>query len=109
MITGDGHPTYKTIYNNFHISALDFWRTSLFHNFFQLCEEKMGYLKYRWGDANSHAFIVGIFLKPEEVKLWNHFAYSHNYHYHPIGTSSWLFQANNLEWLNNRPPKTSCY
>jgi len=73
-------PTGRIYYNNFHASALDYWRTPIFQELFALFEEMRGHWKWRWGDAEIQTMISALFLRADQLHEYREFGYNHNYH-----------------------------
>ena len=68
-------------YNNFHISRVDWWRSSYIRNlWWSVAEESLGFMKMRWGDANVHSVLVSTLFEREFVYYFDQFDYHHNWH-----------------------------
>lgn len=67
-------------YNNFHISDLSLWRTELIRVWFDYLDLNLGFMKYRFGDANVHALLIGSLLPGNRVGVVHDpkFRYQHN-------------------------------
>ena len=70
----------KQPYNNFHISELSLWRTDLLKAWFSYLDLNLGFLKFQFGDANTHALIIGSLLRSDQVDMVREqgFVYQHN-------------------------------
>lgn len=66
-------------YNNFHVSRRDMWSDPKLLQYAHVVDKASGYFKYRFGDANIHAIVLGIVNQPgRAVALWSNFPYVHN-------------------------------
>jgi len=70
----------KQPYNNFHVSELSLWRTDLLKAWFSYLDLNLGFLKFQFGDANTHALIIGSLLRSDQVGTVRDrgFIYQHN-------------------------------
>ena len=77
-----GDKSYQYIggepYNNFHIAAVSIWSDPTWLKYLAALEADFGFFKHRMGDANMHAFAMGMLLKPNQIGLQNEFPYVHN-------------------------------
>ena len=66
-----------TIYNNFFVSNVSFWRRPDVQAFVKHIDASKTIYYNRWGDALWHSVAVQLFLPRERVHMFDDFAYEH--------------------------------
>ena len=89
----------KAIYNNFFIAKPELWRQPLLKSYLQHLVDNHGFLKYKIGDANVHAFIVTLAVNRTKSKHFK-FAYNHNCHIHSKGSDGFAYMGDYSKWQN---------
>ena len=89
----------KAIYNNFFVAKPEIWRRPLLKSYLQHLVDNHGFLKYKIGDANVHAFIVTLAVNRTKSKHFK-FAYNHNCHIYSKGSDSYAYMGDYFKWQN---------
>jgi alpha 1,2-mannosyltransferase len=66
-----------TIYNNFFISKVSFWRRPDVRAFLQHIDASKTIYYNRWGDANWHSVALQLFLPRKRLHMFDDFTYEH--------------------------------
>jgi hypothetical protein len=61
----------STVWSNFEIGDLDFWRGEAYMKFFEFLDSKGGFYYERWGDAPVHSIGAALFAKKEQIHFFN--------------------------------------
>jgi Glycolipid 2-alpha-mannosyltransferase len=73
-------------YNNFHISKVDFWRSSQWQQLMEDMDDEHLFFKYRVGDANVHAMAI-MMMGDDQTEAFLDFPYVHNVN--DVGKKEW--------------------
>lgn len=95
-LTADGRYNGGQPYNNFHVADLSMWRTPLIRAWFHWLDCHLGFYKYRFGDANTHALLIGSLLPSHASRRWPGLPYRHNWHVdgkNLKGPPTWIDEA----------------
>ena len=104
-----GDKSYQYIggepYNNFHIATVSMWSDPIWLKYLAALETEFGFFKHRMGDANMHAFAMGMLLKPNEIGLKNQFPYVHNIN----GMPAYGYQVEKCEHQLEKEVRSTAY
>ncbi|KAK4565642.1 O-glycoside alpha-1,2-mannosyltransferase 4 [Recurvomyces mirabilis] len=64
-------------WSNFEIARLDFFRSRLYEEFFEMMDRSGGFWMERWGDAPIHSLAAGALLSPSDIHYFRDFGYRH--------------------------------
>ncbi|KAF3910771.1 hypothetical protein ABW20_dc0100966 [Dactylellina cionopaga] len=64
-------------WSNFEIARLDFFRSKLYEDFFQMMDKSGGFWTERWGDAPIHSLAAGALLDTKDIHYFRDFGYRH--------------------------------
>lgn len=79
FISEDGGMSYNLchFWSNFEIGDMDFWRDSIYTQFFNFLDSSGGFFYERWGDAPVHSIAASLFLDRDEIHLFDDIGYTH--------------------------------
>ncbi len=79
FVSDDGGKSFNGchFWSNFEIADLDVWRSQKYTDYFNYLDKKGGFFYERWGDAPVHSIFASIFLKKDQIHLFNDFGYYH--------------------------------
>jgi hypothetical protein len=66
-----------TVWSNFEIADMDFWRGEAYQAFFDFLESKGGFYYERWGDAPVHSIAVALFVPRDRLHFFTDVGYRH--------------------------------
>jgi alpha 1,2-mannosyltransferase len=91
---------YATVYNNFEIADMEFWRGEAFSAYFDYLDHNGGFyyevtsfrssfvplssppdrlvISQRWGDANVHTMGAALFAGTERIHFFDEIGYAHD-------------------------------
>lgn len=79
------HPSSKiltlmraTVWSNFEIADMEFWRGEAYQVFFDFLERKGGFYYERWGDAPVHSIAVALFASRHKLHFFTDVGYRHS-------------------------------
>ncbi len=95
-----------TVWSNFEIADLDFWRSEAYQKFFDYLESKGGFyyevsepitssasllshLSQRWGDAPIHSIAAGLFANKDQLHFFRDIGYKHEFFQHCPSGKEW--------------------
>ncbi|KAJ7208562.1 glycosyltransferase family 15 protein [Mycena pura] len=80
FISNDRGRSYNRchFWSNFEIASLDFWRGEAYTAFFKHLDATGGFYYERWGDAPVHSIAASLFLKKEQIHLFEEIGYQHD-------------------------------
>ncbi|GMM33918.1 alpha-1,2-mannosyltransferase [Saccharomycopsis crataegensis] len=80
FISDDGGATYNLchFWSNFEIVNLSFFRSEAYEAYFQHLDATNNFFYERWGDAPIHSIAASLFLKKDEIHMFNDVGYSHS-------------------------------
>lgn len=67
-----------TVWSNFEIADMDFWRSEAYTKFFDYLDSKGGFYYERWGDAPVHSIAAALFLRKDQIHFFREIGYEHN-------------------------------
>ncbi|KAF9002075.1 nucleotide-diphospho-sugar transferase [Cyathus striatus] len=80
----------SSVWSNFEIADMDFWRGPAYTAFFDFLDQKGGFYYERWGDAPVHSIAAALFLPRQQIHFFNEIGYEHNPYTHcPKGEKNW--------------------
>lgn len=71
------HDTNITVWSNFEIADLDFFRSETYETYFDFLDSTGNFYYERWGDAPVHSIAVALFLPKDQVHFFNEIGYRH--------------------------------
>lgn len=66
-----------TVWSNFEIGDLDFWRGEAYSKFFDYLDSKGGFYYERWGDAPVHSIGAALFAHKDQIHFFSDIGYRH--------------------------------
>lgn len=66
-----------TVWSNFEIGDLNFWRSPAYIDFFEHLDKAGGFYYERWGDAPVHSIAAALFAKKEQIHWFEDIGYRH--------------------------------
>jgi alpha 1,2-mannosyltransferase len=69
--------TISTVWSNFEIGDLDFWRSEAYTKYFEHLDSKGGFYYERWGDAPVHSLGAALFAKKDQIHFFKDIGYRH--------------------------------
>jgi alpha 1,2-mannosyltransferase len=82
--------TLVTVWSNFEIADMDFWRGPAYQAFFDYLESKGGFYYERWGDAPVHSIAAALFQQKSQIHFFDEIGYEHNPYSHcPRTEKAW--------------------
>jgi hypothetical protein len=71
-------PLSETVWSNFEIGDLNFWRGEAYMKYFEYLDSKGGFYYERWGDAPVHSIGVSLFANKSQIHFFNDIGYKHD-------------------------------
>jgi hypothetical protein len=71
------HMLISTVWSNFEIGDLNFWRSEAYMKFFEHLDKAGGFYYERWGDAPVHSIGAALFAKKEQIHWFEDIGYRH--------------------------------
>jgi alpha 1,2-mannosyltransferase len=68
----------QTVWSNFEIADLNFWRSPAYADFFSFLDSKGGFYYERWGDAPVHSIAAALLAPKDKLHFFEDIGYSHN-------------------------------
>ena len=98
--------SFPTVWSNFEIADLDFWRSEAYQKLFDYLESKGGFyyevsepftcsapvlshLSQRWGDAPIHSIAAGLFASKDQLHFFRDIGYKHEFFQHCPSGKEW--------------------
>jgi alpha 1,2-mannosyltransferase len=72
----------RTVWSNFEIADLDFWRSPAYQAYFEHLDATGGFYYERWGDAPIHSLAASLLLPKEKIHFFAPIGYEHAPHNH---------------------------
>lgn len=74
-----GAKGYSTchFWSNFEIGDMEFWRSSVYQEYFDYLDRKGGFYYERWGDAPVHSIALGLFEDSSKIHWFKDIGYQH--------------------------------
>jgi hypothetical protein len=66
-----------TVWSNFEIADLDFWRSEAYTTFFNALDSAGGFYYERWGDAPVHSIAAALLLPKDKLHFFADIGYRH--------------------------------
>ncbi|PBK88464.1 hypothetical protein ARMGADRAFT_1033847 [Armillaria gallica] len=83
--------TEDTIWSNFEIADMDFWRGPAYTDFFEHLDKTGGFYYERWGDAPVHSIAASLFLRKDQIHFFEEIGYQHDDWSHcPLSEDLWI-------------------
>jgi hypothetical protein len=77
VINDFGHALTTSVWSNFEIGSLKFWRSQAYMDFFEHLDQAGGFYYERWGDAPVHSIGAALFAKKEQIHFFDDIGYRH--------------------------------
>lgn len=93
-----------SVWSNFEIGDLNFWRSQAYMDFFDFLDRKGGFYYERWGDAPVHSIGAALFANKSQIHWFDDIGYRHEPFQHcPQGEAHargrcWCDINNNFDW-----------
>jgi alpha 1,2-mannosyltransferase len=90
-----------TVWSNFEIASLDFFRSPAYTDYFTLLESTGGFYYERWGDAPVHSLAAALFLPKSQLHFFEDIGYEHRPINHcPPLHKGWAENRCQCDWSN---------
>uniref|UniRef100_A0A060T434 ARAD1C38566p n=1 Tax=Blastobotrys adeninivorans TaxID=409370 RepID=A0A060T434_BLAAD len=64
-------------WSNFEVADMDFWRDTVYQEYFNHLDKSGGFFYERWGDAPVHSIAAALFMDQDEVHFFDDIGYRH--------------------------------
>ena len=72
-----GTPPTLSVWSNFEIADMDFWRSEAYSTFFDYLDNTGGFYYERWGDAPVHSIGAALLANKSQVHFFRDIGYRH--------------------------------
>ena len=77
LLVIDADSNYVTVWSNFEIGDLDFWRGEAYTKYFEHLDAQGGFYYERWGDAPVHSLGAALFANKDQIHWFKDIGYRH--------------------------------
>lgn len=67
----------RSVWSNFEIGSLTFWRSQAYMDFFEHLDSQGGFYYERWGDAPVHSIGAALFANKSQIHFFDDIGYRH--------------------------------
>lgn len=83
-----------TVWSNFEIADMSFWRGEAYTKFFEYLDQQGGFYYERWGDAPFHSIAAALFASSDQIHFFDQIGYEHDPYTHcPRDEATWTEES----------------